>query len=404
MKLAMVIERFDPSAGGAERSTFQIAGELSSRGHDVTIITAVAAEPAIQAGFKVQPMLAGYRTGVRRMLKFSRRARRALTGGDFDVSLSMTTAVPATVLQPRSGTVRETLERNVALRNTKAGRFKKRVAIALSVKQHVLLHLEAATLRDPAVRKILAVGRYVTRQLRDLYHVDEARIELLPNASEMPSVDEHQRRQWRQTVRKAFGVPDDSVAYFFAAHNPRLKGLDSLLEATKVLADGGQNVMILLAGQIGYGVVRQAARLGVRDCVRLIGTTGSMAKLYCAADVTVLPTYYDPASKVVIESLMMGMPAITTSYNGAADMLVPPEAVGSSTDVDCPAGQARGRVIGEPSDIKALAAAMRELADPAERDRCRAAIAGLGEALSMRRHVDRLEAVLVEQVALRADR
>ena len=404
MKLAMVIERFDPAAGGAERSTFQIAGELSSRGHDVTIITAVASEAAIQTGFKVQPMLAGYRMGARRMLKFARRARRAMSGGNFDVSLSMTTAVPATVLQPRSGTVRETLERNVALRSTGFGRFKKRAAIALSPKQQVLMHLEAKTLSDPAVRKILAVGRYVTRQLISLYHVDEAKIELLPNASEMPSVDEHQRRQWRQTVRKAFGVPDDSVAYFFAAHNPRLKGLGSLLRATKVLADGGQNIVVLLAGQIGYGVLRQAARLGVRDHVRFIGTTSSMAKLYCAADVTVLPTYYDPASKVVIESLMMGTPAITTSYNGAADMLVPPAAAQSSSDVDCPVGKARGRVIDEPSDIRALADAMRELADAAERDRCRAASVGLGEALSMRRHVDRLEAVLSEQVALRADR
>ena len=51
MKLAMVIERFDPAAGGAERSTFQIAGELLSRGHDVTIITAVASEAEIQMGF-----------------------------------------------------------------------------------------------------------------------------------------------------------------------------------------------------------------------------------------------------------------------------------------------------------------------------------------------------------------
>ena len=34
--------------------------------------------------------------------------------------------------------------------------------------------------------------------------------------------------------------------------------------------------------------------------MRLIGPTRQMAELYCAADVTVLPTYYDPSSKVVI--------------------------------------------------------------------------------------------------------
>jgi len=395
MKLALVIEQIDPAQGGAERSTFQIAGELSSRGHHATIITAVADEAAMQTGLDVRPMLAGHRLGAWRMAKFVRRARRELATGGFDAGLSMTTVVPATVLQPRSGTIRETLNRNIALRNTAAGQLKKRIAIALSAKQQMLLHLEAATCRNPAVRKILAVSEYVKRQLRSLYDVDEAKIEILPNASQMPRVDQHQQRQWRRAVRQGFGIADDCVAYLFAAHNPRLKGLGPLLDATKVLVDADQDVVLLLAGQIGYAVQRQAANMGIRDNVRLIGTTQEMAKLYCAADVTVLPTYYDPSSKVVIESLMMGTPAITTSYNGAADLLVPDANV--PLPAGCPAGSTRGRVIVEPSDVRALAQAMRELADPDQRKHCIAATAGLADALSMRRHVDRVEAVLAEE-------
>ena len=39
MRLALVIEKYDPQGGGAERSTRQIAMELVSRGHDVTVIS-----------------------------------------------------------------------------------------------------------------------------------------------------------------------------------------------------------------------------------------------------------------------------------------------------------------------------------------------------------------------------
>ncbi len=67
-----------------------------------------------------------------------------------------------------------------------------------------------------------------------------------------------------------------------------------------------------------------------------------------------MPTFYDPSSKVVIESLMMGTPAISTAYNGASDFIAPAD------------GSARGRVIADPSDHRALAQAMIELWDPAE--------------------------------------
>ena len=391
MKLAVVIERFDPAGGGgAERSTAQIVAELSARGHEVTIITAVQLEREAHTPCPVRPVLDGRRLGAWSLATFARRARRELATGAFDAGLSVTTVVPATVLQPRSGTVRETLNRNIALRNTAAGRCKKRIAIALSAKQQMLLRLEADTLRQPSVRRILAVSRYVSRQLRDLYDVDPAKIEILPNAASMPTVDPDQRLQWRRQVRAAFAVPEDQPVYLFAALNPRLKGLDPLLHAVRKVLDRGQGLTLLLAGDIGYATQRRAADLGIRDHVRFIGHTSAMVQLYCAADVTVLPTYYDPASKVVIESLMLGTCAITTSYNGAADLLVPPP------QGTAPPGQVRGRVITEPADVSALAAAMLELADPAARQRCAAATAGLDQALSMQRHVDRLEAVLEE--------
>lgn len=381
MKVAIVIERFDPFGGGMERSTLQIAEELKGRGHAITII-AGSSTNAEAIDFPVRTVFKKRRRGALGQWRFARRARRMLAEGDFDTSLSVTTMAPAAVVQPRAGTVRETMNRNIALRPTALSRANKRLALALSAKQRVMLALERTTLRDPMVQRFAAVSQYVADQLTGLYGVEASRIEVIPNAAAMPEVSEAQCAQWRAMVRKGFHIADDVPVFLFAALNPVLKGVNPLMLATRELTEAGLPVVVMLAGYNRYSMQHQAATLGIREQVRFIGPTRKMAELYAAADVTVHPTFYDPSSKVVIESLMMGVPAISTTFNGASDFLVAPD------------GRARGRVLDDPADFHALAQAMRELADDAERARCRAAIGDLRDELSMKRHVDRLERVL----------
>ncbi len=382
MKIALVIERFDTDGGGAERSLAQIAKHLLARGHAVTVVSgSYCVRPQMpDVGF--QSLFSDKRVWGVSVLQLARWVRKHLVDGPYDCSLSVTTALPAMVLQPRGGTVRETLARNVALRRNARLRTFKRLVIATSPKQRALLSIEKRTLRDPMVMRIVAVSQYVVQQLQRHYGIDPSRVDVIPNAADMPEVDTAQRQAWRQRVRSGFGVPEDRLVYLFAAHNPRLKGTEVLLRAVGRLRDRGIEATVLLAGRNTYAQQRLAATLGIRDRVRFVGTTNQMAGLYAAADVTVLPTYYDPASKVVIESLMMGVPAITTVFNGAADLVI-----GSDH-------RPRGRVLADPTAADALADAMAELADPQVRIACAQATAGLAEALSMKTHVDRLEAVL----------
>lgn len=379
MKIALVIEHFVPDGGGAERSTSQIARELTARGHEVAILSAILHRDREVTDFDLRPMRRGFRIGARTLATFDRYVRRCLADGGFDTSLSVTTAAPARVLQPRSGTVYETQQRNIVIRKSNTSRKLKRWSLAFPGKKQVALKLERKTLFDPMVRRILAVSQYVARQLGH-YGVDQNKVEVLHNAAEMPRVSEEQKAIWRRQIHEAFRVPQNTTVYLFSAHNPRLKGLDSLLRAAKLLADRQQAFVLLLAGRVGFGAQQRAAELGIRDHVRIVGPTQQMAALYCAADVTVHPTYYDPSSKVVIESLMMGTAAISTSYNGASDFITPQ----------------RGRVIEDPADVVGLAQAMTQLADPAQRASSGVAMAGLADELSMKRHVDRLETVLTE--------
>ena len=386
LHVAIVIEQFNPRAGGAERSTAQIAQELVQRGHRVTVLAGAAPDDlAVAEGVTLHAYSRHKVRSAARVLLFRRWALQRLAAGEFDVSLSITMAVPADVIQPRAGTVREALVRSIAMRSSVAGRCFKRSLSLLSPKQQTMLFLERRAVADPAVGRFVAVSGYVREELRRHYDLAESRVEMIPNAAVMPTdADASQRAVWRDQVRGAFGVPEDAVLFLFPTQDPRRKGYQTLLGALRELARRERRVVVLLAGMFGYRQHAQAVAAGVREQVRFVGPTRHMAPLYAAADATVLPTFYDPASKVVIESLMMGTPAISSGCNGASEFILPPDSA------------ARGRVVNDPADDAALADAMLELADPRVRQACAQATAGLAEQLTMARHVDRLERVLLE--------
>jgi UDP-glucose:(heptosyl)LPS alpha-1,3-glucosyltransferase len=389
MRIAIVIENFDPAGGGAERSTSQIAAELARRGHAVTILAGSTPQALAVDGLTVQAMGHGGTRSLSALRRFRAWAMAAMAGGGYDATLSVTLTVPAHVVQPRSGVYREVIARNAAKRGSWAmGQSIARAAARLSPKKLGLLRMEALTVRDPMVRRFAPVSGYVRDQLLRHYDVKLDRMTVIANAAVMPMIDAVRRETWRKEMRGAWRVDDDRPVYLFAALNPLLKGLVPLLHAMAELKQRRVEVVLLVVGTMAWRFQALAQRLGVRERVRFIGPTDQMAALYCAADVTVLPTFFDPSSKVVIESLMLGVPAITTRHNGAADHVM---------DVTEGGGHPpRGRVIADARDVIALADAMENLSDAGERARCAAATAGLAGELSMTRHVDQLEALLQE--------
>jgi glycosyltransferase involved in cell wall biosynthesis len=75
------------------------------------------------------------------------------------------------------------------------------------------------------------------------------------------------------------------------------------------------------------------------------------------------PTWYDTASRVVLEALASGAPAITTARDGNADLAV----------------EAGGAALDDPGDDAALARAIGEVAARVDRERARAVAERLPE-------------------------
>src|SRR5206468_12825605 len=115
-----------------------------------------------------------------------------------------------------------------------------------------------------------------------------------------------------------------------------------------------------------------ASQLGVRDQILAVGHMPDAYGVYRAADMVVLPTKHDPCSLVVLEALAMGVPVISTRFNGACEIMT---------------NGVHGAVLDDPSEVDGLASAMRGLLDAGVRRRMSQACLELRPKLAYERHL-----------------
>ncbi len=157
------------------------------------------------------------------------------------------------------------------------------------------------------------------------------------------------------------------------AQNFQRKGLAEVIAATASIAgrSGEAAPMIVVLGKDNSMRGRlQARRLGIENRIVFAGESKAAADFYAAADFFVLPTRHDSCSLVVLESLAMGLPVISTVFNGACEAM---------TD------GVHGYVLEDPTNVSALADAMTRLLDPTLRTKMRQACLALRPRFRRRR-------------------
>ncbi len=375
MKIAVVIERMETWRGGAETSAMEIARLLTERGHDLHIITSSNAQSL--PGITIHSLACPKVLRSRRTAAFARKTADFLKGQNFDVVHAISPLPCADVYQPRGGLLAETMARNVATRSTASRRLLKRALMAMNVKQRSLIDLERQVFRadGPA---IAAVSDYVARQCGEVYGVASPRVRVVFNGIHLGDTDAQQRQCQREEIRRDYDIPDDTLMLLFVAHNFRLKGLYPLLDtASRLVVSGFSKFRLIVAGRDNVvPLQRRVTSLGLGGLVTFVGPTKRVRSLLFGADVCVHPTYYDPCSRVVLEALSLGVPVITTAFNGAAEVIQDGR---------------EGFVIETPDDVGLWARRIEDLVSLDLRSRMSERALALREKISMARHVGELE-------------
>jgi UDP-glucose:(heptosyl)LPS alpha-1,3-glucosyltransferase len=151
----------------------------------------------------------------------------------------------------------------------------------------------------------------------------------------------------RDAARKELGIPDAQFVFLLVGNDWLKKGLFTLLEAMRLLAD--LQVALYVAGSDETRPYdAPIARLELAGRVRFLPPRGDVAFYYAAADAYVGPSLEDTFAQPPMEAMACGLAVITTSTNGTAEIM--------TDGVD-------GLILENPNDSRALAAQMRAVCE-----------------------------------------
>jgi UDP-glucose:(heptosyl)LPS alpha-1,3-glucosyltransferase len=312
MKIALVKKRYSLRHGGSERYTVNLARRLTSRGHGVTVIGEHVDEE-LKSEVDFLPVPTNRLTSWTHNRSFAENAGKLAARGGFDVVYGIGRSLGLDAVR-----VTERLQShwlNVRYRHP-VQRFVQR----LNPRHRTLIALERTVYNSPEVHRVVTQSRLDRELVLHYYRIPEDKIRTVYNGVDTTQFHLGVRAE-REAVRGELRLPDGVPLLVFASMDFEGKGLRSILQALRETRHAETHLLVL-----GTGPVRKFERVaegfGVRSRVTFAGRRSDVQRCYGAGDLFVLPTAYEPFPNVNLEAMACGLPVLTSTTSGGADVVV----------------------------------------------------------------------------------
>ncbi len=179
--------------------------------------------------------------------------------------------------------------------------------------------LEAERRLVHSVDRIVVATEHERQLLRQLYRVDRSHVAVIP-----PGVDLRQFRPRDQgEARRELELPEDGRVLVAVGRVEPLKGFDILIRALAEMTEREGVTLVIVGGDARAATefARLAAiaeEVGVASQVRFVGATehARVACYYNAADVVVVPSFYESFGLVALEAMASGVPVVASKVGG----------------------------------------------------------------------------------------
>lgn len=294
MKIALVIPRFDPHVGGAERWTWDFAARLLQHRHEVHVVAAsFSGTTADCMPDVVCHKVAAARGVFRPRFGFAAAAEELLRNLNLDVVHDMGHGWYGNVFMPHGGTRAGSFRQNVQCSPPWLRRCKELTWNFLP-RYRMFRELEARQYVRNGSRLFIALSEMVRRDMGRFHALAPGLVRVVYNGIDTARFSPAHRAEHRARVRRSLGIQNE-VLFLLVAHNFKLKGVGPAIEAAAELAGARRDLRLVVIGRDRPGrYERQAQRLGCADVVRFVGQVTDSVPYYAAADVYLHPTYYDP--------------------------------------------------------------------------------------------------------------
>ncbi len=307
-RIAMIRQRFRFDGGG-ERIVSRMKAVLENQGHEVTLITRKWQENSESAICCNPPKF----TRVSRESLFARAALKASREHGFDLVQSHERIPGSMVYRAGDGVHAIWLEQR-----SRTMSWLSRQSLRFSSYHRYVLDAEKKLFEHPDLRAVICNSRMVQQEIVERFAISPAKLKLIYNGVDTTLFHPILKEQ-RVPIRRKLNIPESAPLFLFVGSGFARKGVNRLLEAIKQLSDS----YAVIVGRDKS--MKQSERLcrdyGITSRVRFVGVQKDVTPYYGAADAFVLPTLYDPFPNSIMEAMACGLPVITSTKCGGAELI-----------------------------------------------------------------------------------
>jgi len=324
-RVALVRSRYDP-AGGAERFVQNAIAALKGEGVSLTIVTRHWPDHDGSA-IIVDPFHIG---SWWRDAGFARAACAELSRRRFDLVQSHERIACCDVYRAGDGVHAEWLAQRARVQSGfDAWRTR------MNPHHRYLLAAERSLFTSPRLRAVICNSEMVRGEISSRFGTPREKLELIRNCVDSTHFSPDLRSEAREPMRQQLSIPRDANVVLHVGSGFERKGVASLLRA---MAKASTKPWAVIVGRDkSAGVYAQLARdFGVDSRVRFVGSVSDVRPYHAVADSFVLATLYDPFPNAAIEAMASGLPVVTTTKCGAAEMVTEEESgfIRDALDID----------------------------------------------------------------------
>lgn len=358
MKIGFVRRGFSPS-GGAENYLQRLARGVQRAGHTVELFTTHEWPAEEWTVGKLTPLPAGS------PLRFANEVENACRAGGYDSLMSLERVWRCNIYRAGDGVHGAWLARRAKLLGVW-----RRFTTKLNRKHSEILRLEEALFRKQGADRVIANSQMVKNEIIEFYDYPAERIDLVYTGVSLEIFSRADERRFEQ--RRALNLSNGDVALLFAGSGWERKGLREAVAACQ-----NPKLHLLVAG-------RGDERKFKAPHVHFLGVVRDMPALYAAADIFILPTFYDPFSNACLEALASGLPVITTRDNGFSEIIE---------------DGVHGSIVDHATNAAALGDAIEFWCDATARENARPAMLARASQFDISRNVEQTLGLLLQVAA-----
>ena len=313
LRIAVVRQRYTPH-GGAERFVQNMLETLQEHSSiEITIITRKWKGDE-KRKFEVIECNPFYLGRLWRDWSFYRSACNTLKKHQFDLIQSHERILCTDIYRAGEGVHREWLHQRKRIRP-----WWENIWTTISLYHQFILRQEKRVFENPTLTAVIANSETTKKEIEQNFPNMGARIVVIPNAVDQDKFHPQLSEQYRDPVRAALGIPENTTVSLFVGSGYERKGVRQLLDIFDNLSE---KYHLIIVGKDRH--ITQFQKLteskGLEKRVHFMGPQQDVRPYLGAADLFVFPSLYDPLPNSALEAAAAGLPVLASRTTGAADL------------------------------------------------------------------------------------